>query len=77
MVKPRLPTPVILHEDEYDYAAFTAAPPAYDRQMADYYARRELNARTDDWSTASLRAIQNKKREHLLAFLQRQGFFRC
>ena len=76
-VKPRLPTPVILHEDEYDYAAFTAAQPAYDRQMADYYAHRELNARTDDWSTASLRAIQNKKREHLLAFLQRQGFFRC
>lgn len=76
-IKTRLPVPVILHEDEYTDTAFTAAQPAYDQHMADYYAGRGLNARPDNWSAASLRAIQGKKREHMLAFLRRRGFFLC
>jgi nitroreductase len=45
--------------------------------MADSYRNRGNNARRGDWSTTTARAIQGKKREHLLPFLQRLVFFRC
>jgi nitroreductase len=37
---------------------------------------RGNNARRSDWSATTARAVQGKKREHLLPFLQRLGFFR-
>ena len=74
-VKPRLPVELILHRDQYrdpDPAELND----YDRVMSDYYRDRGNNARRSDWSTTTARAIQGKKREHLLPFLQRLGFFR-
>ncbi|MGB1111199.1 MAG: oxygen-insensitive NADPH nitroreductase [Gammaproteobacteria bacterium] len=75
-VKERLPVDVILHQDEYSDANFESEQAPYDQRIAGYYASRGLNAKTDDWSGSSLRAIQGKKREHMLPFLQQQGFFK-
>ncbi|MDJ0740523.1 MAG: oxygen-insensitive NADPH nitroreductase [Gammaproteobacteria bacterium] len=73
-VKPRLPTDLVLHQDRY------LDPPAprmqaYDAEMADYYAARDANARSADWSAPTARAIQGKKRAHMRDFLRAQGFF--
>ncbi len=74
-VKPRMPLPLILHEDRYrDPEPGELAD--YDRAIADYYAVRTRQARIGDWTTTTARAMQGKKREHLLDFLRRQGFFR-
>lgn len=74
-VKPRMPLALILHQDRYREPDPVALAD-YDRTMADYYAARGSNARTDDWSATTARAVQGKKREHLLPFLRRFGFFR-
>jgi nitroreductase len=74
-VKPRLPLALILHEDEYRDPDPEALAD-YDRLLADYYVRRTRHARVDDWSATTARAVQGKKREHLLEFLRRRGFFR-
>ncbi|WP_295442839.1 oxygen-insensitive NADPH nitroreductase [uncultured Thiodictyon sp.] len=74
-VKPRLPLALILHEDRYRDPA-PAAMADYDRVIADYYAARDRNARAGDWTSTTARAMQGKKREHLLPFLRRLGFFR-
>jgi nitroreductase len=43
--------------------------------MAEYYRARGNNARRSDWSATTARAVQGKKREHLLPFLHRMGLF--
>jgi nitroreductase len=73
-VKPRMPVDCVLHQDRYrDPTPQQVAD--YDRTMADYYAGRGSNPKLSDWSTAVAAAIQGKKREHMLAFLQARGFF--
>jgi nitroreductase len=75
-VKPRQPLGLILHQDVYrDPEPERLAD--YDRTMADYYAARGNNARRSDWSTTTAKATQGKKREHMLPWLRRMGFFRC
>jgi hypothetical protein len=74
-VKPRLPLELVLHQDRYQDGD-PAAIADYDRVMADYYRARGNNARRSDWSATTARAVQGKKREHLLPFLQRLEFFR-
>ena len=49
---------------------------AYDEHMAAYYASRGANVKLSDWSRAAAAATQGKKREHMLGFLNRLGFFR-
>ena len=74
-VKPRLPTALVLHQERYrDPQA--AQIQAYDETMAAYYAARSGNSRLSDWRTPTARAVQGKKREHMLGFLQARGFFR-
>lgn len=73
-VKPRMPVELILHQDTYrDPEPREIA--GYDETMADYYHERSANARSSDWSTVTAKAMQGKKREHLLAFLREQGLF--
>lgn len=73
-VKPRLPVACVLHQDHYrDPTAQAMAD--YDSAMADYYATRGSNVKLSDWSRAVAAAMQGKKREHMLAFLQERGFF--
>jgi nitroreductase len=74
-VKPRMPTELVLHQDQYRDPE-DGEMAAYDATMADYYRSRGDNVKLSDWTTATANAIQGKKREHLLAFLQARGFFR-
>jgi nitroreductase len=73
-VKPRMPVELVLHQDRYADPP-DAALAEYDRTMAGYYAGRGSNVRLSDWSTAVATALQGKKREHMLGFLQAHGFF--
>ena len=41
------------------------------------YAARGNNARRSDWSATTAKATQGKKREHMLPWLRRMGFFKC
>lgn len=73
-IKPRQPLDLVLHQDVYRDPE--PGPMAeYDRIMADYYAARGNNARRGDWSETAAKATQGKKREHMLGFLQKRGFF--
>jgi nitroreductase len=74
-IKPRLPVELILHRDRYQDPD-PEAMADYDHTLAAYYAARSANARRGDWSSAIARAMQGKKRKHLLPFLRRMGFFR-
>ncbi len=74
-VKPRMPLGLILHQDVYRDPE-PGAIAEYDRTMADYYAARGNNARRADWSATTAKAVQGKKREHMLGFLRDRGFLR-
>lgn len=75
-VKPRFPVDVVLHQDVYKSADIAQQVDAYDEQMAEYYAARQHNARQTNWSQQTAAAVQGKKREHMLGFLQQQGFLK-
>ncbi len=74
-VKPRMPVELVLHEGHYRDPS-EARIQAYDDTMAAYYAARTDNSRLSDWRTPTARAVQGKKREHMLDFLRARGFFR-
>lgn len=76
-VKPRMPVAAVLHEDRYNDDAVASAVDGYDRQMEIYYGERGDNAKVSDWSSPTTSAIQGKKREHMLTFLQERGFLKC
>lgn len=76
-VKPRMPVATILHQDTYDLEAVAASVDDYDESFAAYYGSRGSNAKSSDWSTPTTRAIQGKRREHMLEFLQQRGFLKC
>ncbi len=73
-VKPRMPVDCVLHQDRYQDPP-EARMTEYDARMADYYASRGANVKLSDWSRAVANAVQGKKREHMLGFLQARGFF--
>ncbi|MEZ5536705.1 MAG: oxygen-insensitive NADPH nitroreductase [Thiolinea sp.] len=72
-VKPRFPVEVVLHQGTYRDSVVEDVA-AYDQQMSRYYESRSDNRRVSDWSAQTAAAVQKKKREHMLAFLQEQGF---
>ncbi|MCP4930191.1 MAG: oxygen-insensitive NADPH nitroreductase [Gammaproteobacteria bacterium] len=76
MVKPRLPVDVVLHQDSYQADLVDKQVDEYDEQMQNYYSTRQSNVKTTNWSLQTASAIQGKKREHMLAFLQSQGFLK-
>lgn len=76
-VKPRMPVSTVLHQDSYDIDAVPACVDAYDEAFSAYYGSRGSNAKSSDWSSPTTRAIQGKRREHMLAFLKDQGFLKC
>ncbi|MES9834120.1 MAG: oxygen-insensitive NADPH nitroreductase [Candidatus Thiodiazotropha sp. DIVDIV] len=75
-VKPRMPVDSILHQDQYR-AIEPERMAEYDELMSEYYAGRGSNVKLTDWSNATANAMQGKKREHMLDFLQARGFFIC
>ena len=74
-VKPRMPVDLVLHQDEYRDAPEEQIA-AYDETLAAYYRSRSANTKQRDWSSTAAASVQGKKREHVLAFLQQQGFFK-
>ena len=76
-VKPRLPVTTILHQNIYDIDAVAKSVDNYDEAIAAYYGSRASNSKSSDWSAPTSRAIQGKRREHMLQFLQERGFINC
>lgn len=72
--KPRLPLEAILHTDRYDEGIIDHELEEYDKLMADYYRTRNSNQKQSNWSEQTAMALQKKKREHMLAAFQQQGF---
>lgn len=75
-VKPRFPIASILHQEKYQIEKVEADVAVYDEQMKEYYGSRDSNNRMSDWSTQTAKAIQLKKREHMLGFLQQRGLLK-
>ncbi len=75
-IKPRFPLEVVMHEESYDAEAIPRQIEDYDRIMRDYYASRGSSQKHSDWSEQTARAVQGKKREHMLAFLRDRGFLK-
>ena len=75
-VKPRFPVASILHQEKYQLDKVEADVAAYDEQMKEYYQTRDDNNRLSDWSTQTAKAVQLKKREHMLSFLQQRGLLK-
>ncbi|MCU7878932.1 MAG: oxygen-insensitive NADPH nitroreductase [Candidatus Thiodiazotropha sp. (ex Lucinoma borealis)] len=74
--KPRMPVEMILHQDQYRSDNIPSNVDEYDSLMANYYASRLKNQRMSNWSIQTCEAIQGKKREHMLGFLQQRGFLK-
>ncbi len=74
-VKPRQPLGLVLHQEVYRDPDPEQLDD-YDRTMAQYYGRRGNNARRSDWSETTAKAVQGKKRVHMLPFLRGLRFFR-
>jgi nitroreductase len=75
-LKPRFPVDVILHKDSYDSSRCKNDVTAYDAQIHAYYQSRDENQKNSNWSAQTAGAVQKKKREHMLSFLQQQGFLK-
>lgn len=75
-IKPRFPVEAILHKDHYQSDKVEDVVNAYDKEMQQYYADRSNNTRSSNWSTETAQAVQSKKREHMLSFLQGRGFLK-
>ncbi len=76
-LKPRFPVDVILHDESYNKDRTARDIAAYDEQIEHYYKERGSNQRLSNWSEQTAKAVQKKKREHMLEFLQKQGFVKC
>lgn len=75
-VKPRFPVASVLHQEKYQIERVKADVAAYDLQMKQYYESRDDNNRASDWSTQTAKAVQLKKREHMLGFLRQRGLLK-
>lgn len=75
-VKPRLPVDVVLHDGKYHTDAVPEQVAAYDQAMSEYYQARSSNQRVSNWSAQTAAAMQKKKRDHMLEFLQKRGFIK-
>ena len=72
--KPRLPTDVIIKEEQYDDSADRATIAEYDKQLADYYRSRSSNQKVSGWSEQMSVLTTKEARPHMHAFLQKRGF---
>ncbi|MBV8044349.1 oxygen-insensitive NADPH nitroreductase [Pluralibacter sp.] len=72
-VKPRLPTSLVVHENQYQ-AVDAAELARYDEEMANYYLSRGSNTRRDTWSDHIRRTIVKENRPFILDYLHKQGW---
>jgi FMN reductase (NADPH) len=73
-VKPRLPGPIVLHEETYDPTAILDEIADYDVVMNRYYGERESNQRETTWTSEMARKFAQPERPHMRRFLDQQGF---
>ena len=71
-VKPRLPSEVILHENQYQ-ALDLEAIKTYDQTMQDYYANRSSNQKQSTWSQEVTGKLAGESRPHILPYLHSKG----
>ncbi len=75
-VKPRFPVKTVLHQDQYAVEKVESQVEAYDLQMRSYYQSRSGKTRVSNWSEQTAKAVQDKKREHMLKFLNNRGLIK-
>jgi len=73
-VKPRLPVEAILHENGYDSDKYHTLLPAYDKTMENYYATRESNQKSTNWTKSMADFLKVPRRTHMKDFLASRGF---
>lgn len=73
-VKPRLPVEAVLHENSYDEGKYSEILPAYDEIIKEYYASRDTNQKEATWSEQMADFLEEPKRPHIKAFLEKQGY---
>ncbi len=74
--KPRLPLPLVLHEDCYgaDQDQEQAHLQEYDQLMFDYYSTRPNGVRHITWTEGVTVMLKQKQRPHMKKFIIGQGF---
>ncbi|MFW1677329.1 oxygen-insensitive NADPH nitroreductase [Pontibacter sp. JAM-7] len=73
-VKPRLPLPVILKQDEYNFTKDCKEIAEYDNAVRDYYRTRTGGQKEMTWSEQISGMLVKEARPHMLSFLQNRGF---
>ena len=74
-IKPRLPVSMVLHDGSYQDTT-PARLATYNERMAQYYETRSDQRKDTNWSRETAKAMQDKKRLHMSAFLRQRGFFK-
>lgn len=72
-LKPRLPTSIVVHENQY-HPVDPEALAQYDTRLAEYYLSRSSNNRRDTWSDHIRRTLIKESRPFILDYLHRQGW---
>ncbi len=72
-VKPRLPRPLVVHENRYQPLNKTLLA-QYDEQMRAYYASRTSNNKDQSWSSQITAILGKEARPYMLGYLQQQGY---
>lgn len=74
IVKPRLPTEAIVHENVYDETKYENIIDLYDVIMRDYYRNRLTNKKDTNWSETIGEFLKNPRRLHMRKFISSKGF---
>lgn len=72
--KPRLPLPLVLHEDGYGADQEQAHLQEYDGIMSEYYSQRTNGTRHTTWTEGVAAMLKQKQRPHMKNFILGQGF---
>ncbi|MDP6968505.1 MAG: oxygen-insensitive NADPH nitroreductase [Gammaproteobacteria bacterium] len=71
-LKPRLPTKVVLHQEQYQPLAQTELE-QYDQLLSAYYTQRTMGKLNTSFSEHIEKTLNKEARPYLLSYLQRQG----
>lgn len=71
-IKPRLPTHVIVHENQYEPLNLDDIQ-HYDQAMQSYYANRTSNQKQSTWSQDVCTKLSGESRPHILPYLNSKG----
>lgn len=71
-VKPRLPSHIIVHENQYQDLNLDDVQ-AYDQTMQEYYASRTSNQKQTTWSQEVTGKLAGESRPHILPYLNDKG----